>query len=159
MTKHINPGTDTTINPVVIDDSYRERKHKGQPRVDWVEEVRLRCYSYTEFYGGERAIRFDELEGVIQQVKEERKECHDAHTPTHHPTATIIPEGTRANPCKQPTEAQQRIDAAIKELKKRKEWLHMRGLKCKNGRSIAWEWSAGECDRAIALLQAGDHHE
>lgn len=26
MTQHINPGTDTTINPVVIDDSKRERK-------------------------------------------------------------------------------------------------------------------------------------
>jgi len=135
MTKHINPGTDTTINTVVIDDSYRERKPTtkpkqlfigestpdqfidvnlgdwvylvgdistpyevefvkqfgyalknahtsapAQPRVDWVEEVRLRCYSYTEFYGGERAIRFDELEGVIRQVKEERKECYDSHT-------------------------------------------------------------------------------
>ena len=86
---HINPGTDTTINPVVIDDSYRERKRKEQLRVDWVEEVRSRCYSYTEFYGGERAIRFDELEGVIQQVKEERRECYDAHAgaPLHPPTA------------------------------------------------------------------------
>lgn len=44
-------------------------------RCDWVEEVRIRCYSYTEFYGGERVIRFDELEGVIQQIKEERKVC------------------------------------------------------------------------------------
>src|SRR5574344_117033 len=91
MTQHINPGTDTTINPVVIDDSYRERKRKEQLRVDWVEEVRSRCYSYTEFYGGERVIRFDELEGVIQQVKEERRECYDAHTdaitPAHPPEA------------------------------------------------------------------------
>lgn len=30
MTKHVNPGTDTTVNPVVIDDSYRERKQQNR---------------------------------------------------------------------------------------------------------------------------------
>jgi len=46
MTKHINPGTDTTINPVVIDDSYRERK-QPQPQRCTHEQV---CKEYREWY-------------------------------------------------------------------------------------------------------------
>jgi hypothetical protein len=134
MTQHTNPGTDTTINPIAIDDSYRERKRKEQLRVDWVEEVRSRCYSYTEFYGGERVIRFDELEGVIQQVKEERRECYDAHT-----GAT----------------AQESVDAANKERDDLIRWLSDYA-----NHRIYWSGNGCAYDiktklKEIALLQAG----
>lgn len=45
MTNHINPGTDTTINPVVIDDSYRERNRSPQRCTH--EQV---CKEYREWY-------------------------------------------------------------------------------------------------------------
>ena len=32
MTKHGNPGTDTTINPVIINDTHRERQHDKQQK-------------------------------------------------------------------------------------------------------------------------------
>jgi len=61
----------------------KQEPKEQQQRCDWVEEVRLRCYNYTEFYGGERVIRFDELEGVIEQLKEERKGCYDTRSRPH----------------------------------------------------------------------------
>lgn len=40
MTHHVNPGLDATINPIVIDDSYRERKMKQSHLVEIYEKYK-----------------------------------------------------------------------------------------------------------------------
>lgn len=99
---HVNPGTDTTINPVVIDDSKRERKHKGMEHCDLASVV---------FKGdGVAWIKCDEIVGDCFWIINHGN-CPRVNTPAH------------------PPEAQQRIDAAITELDRLQiesfEWLEI----------------------------------
>lgn len=114
---HINPGTDTTINPIVIDDSYRERKKQANQRRFWMSETQLMALRQ----GHTHVSAFDK-KNIMMTVWDDQM----IHT----------------SALSQPTEAQQRIDAAIKELYK------ARG-------AGTFEEIDNHIDEAIALLQAG----
>jgi len=68
MTKHINPGTDTTINPVVIDDSKR-----GKPRPP-CEECIYQAKAAEAQQRIDAAIK--ELQYVVRADVNEDTECH-----------------------------------------------------------------------------------
>lgn len=127
-TQHINPGTDTTINPVVIDDTYRERKHKGMEHCNLASVV---------FKGdGVAWIKCDELVGDCFWIINNGK-CPKAHTPAH------------------PPEAQQRIDAAIADLEreiKDQQWMIEN---YKGHHKEIHENISKALQYALALLQAG----
>jgi hypothetical protein len=43
---HINPGTDTTINPVIINDTYRERKSRR--RIEKMQTTLMKLVAQLE---------------------------------------------------------------------------------------------------------------
>lgn len=74
MTQHINPGTDTTINPVVIDDSYRERKQKT-PYAKDLKAIEDYIYSTMN-----HTPEWEKAEQAYQNIL-------SSHTPAHPPEA------------------------------------------------------------------------
>ena len=124
---HINSGTDTTINSVVIDDSKREKEQKTL----FTYTLRLKmdgqfpgAPDYDEWVISEDVYNFVKASYNALKLKKISDSDPLSHTPAH------------------PPEAQQRIDAAIKELYK------ARG-------AGTFEEIDNHIDEAIALLQAG----
>jgi hypothetical protein len=56
--QHVNPGLDTTINPVVIDDSYREKKVIPDYTAAALSRVRDACMFKTQLALVERENEF-----------------------------------------------------------------------------------------------------
>jgi len=91
MTKHINPGTDTTINPVVIDDSYRERKQEYDPIFIGL----INYFKDIQWQRVESDISVTEIIEILTDFAKMEAEEKASYTPAP---------------------SQQRVDAAIKML-------------------------------------------
>ena len=154
---HINPGTDTTINPVVIDDSYREKKQHPLrcelceklwkvecPYYAWIKtgEVGISCDSYMEFTA---------IVGCASHTSaplQTERLCDDRNI--------IEIENKLADTERQLIMAQQRVDAAIKELERLAAEKDQ--LKKESKTNEPWmghAYAASAYMKAIALLQAG----
>lgn len=107
---HINPGTDTTINPVVIDDSKRSNPNKGELVYGSItksgEDWRMRSFDAGM---GETEYRIFKNEKFFAQF-DNRK---DADT-----VMELMTGATEAHP----TEEQQRIDAEHEVIKAAMNW-------------------------------------
>lgn len=149
MTQHINPGTDTTINPVIINDTHRERQHSSehqQPK----EHCEHECVCL--FFDHDSKVAKRDGTPCMRNAKGCANCCHDTRSRPHPAPAT---------------EAQQRIEQkfnstellllAHDEWKRREERKH-------NHENAPWvsgfingfctdkKWAREYID---ALLQAG----
>lgn len=129
MTKHINPGTDATVNTVVIDDSYRERKQPTEIQHIYLDSAKPEDFMNANIGDWIQFVGDITTEYELKFIRNFWGFLCASHTPAH------------------PPEAQQRIDAAIKELKSAQDHC---------GRPTVVH---SRIDNAIALLQAGDNHE
>jgi hypothetical protein len=150
MTRHINPGTDTTINP-------------------------LRCKTCGHYKEGKYADTCkntpfpDHMDSAERQYIKDWIKEHGCASHTSAPLQTerlcddcniIEIENKLADTEQQLIMAQQRVDAAIKELERLAAEKDQ--LKKESKTNEPWmghAYAASAYMKAIALLQAGDQHE
>jgi plasmid stabilization system protein ParE len=140
---HINPGTDTTINPVVIDDSKRSKKktpfddivYSSTPWKIYRQDAGMGEHDYAVFLNDVFFCRTEYSQTANEIINAIR---HHTSAPAH------------------PSEAQQRVDAAIKELERLAAEKDQ--LKKESKTNEPWmghAYAASAYMKAIALLQAG----